>query len=74
MTGAGLREWRRRHGLTQARAAECLGIQTVTVSQYERGLRRVPDSVALLCGAYNILADIGNSTQQTLAALTQVGE
>ncbi|QMV33234.1 hypothetical protein 23F_00074 [Ralstonia phage Gerry] len=69
MTGFGLREWRRQHGLTQARAAECLGIQAVTVSQYERGVRRVPNTVALLCGAYNVFAHVGSSTEQTLTVL-----
>ncbi|QMV33307.1 hypothetical protein KMC51_gp50 [Ralstonia phage Gervaise] len=64
-----MRLWRRRHGLTQARAAECLGLQAVTVSQYERGVRRVPHVVALLCGAYNHLAGMGNSTETTLTAL-----
>lgn len=69
MTGPDLRQWRRRHGLTQARAAECLGIQAVTVSQYERGVRRVPHVVALLCGAYNVFAGMGISTETTLTAL-----
>lgn len=69
MTGLDLRQWRRRHGLTQARAAECLGLQAVTVSQYERGVRRVPHVVALLCGAYNHLADMGSSTETALTAL-----
>lgn len=69
MTGAGLRHWRRRHGLTQALAAERLGIQAVTVSQYERGVRRVPNVVALLCAAYNHLAGIGYSTDRALTAL-----
>ncbi|CAH0532126.1 hypothetical protein UAM5_00009 [Ralstonia phage UAM5] len=59
MTGAGLRAWRRRHGLTQAQAAECLGIQAVTVSQYERGVRRTPNTVALLCAAYDDLFGVG---------------
>ncbi|QMV33025.1 hypothetical protein 3Fb_00022 [Ralstonia phage Eline] len=69
MTGAGMRAWRQSHGLTQARAAECLGIQAVTVSQYERGVRRVPNTVALLCGAYNYITDMGYSTEQTLTVL-----
>lgn len=64
-----MRLWRRRHGLTQARAAECLGLQPVTVSQYERGVRRVPNVVALLCGAYNYLTDMGYSTEQTMTVL-----
>ncbi|MGA0525079.1 helix-turn-helix domain-containing protein [Escherichia coli] len=69
MTGPDLRQWRRRHGLTQARAAECLGLQAVTVSQYERGVRRVPNVFALLCGAYNYITDMGYSTEQTLTVL-----
>lgn len=64
-----MRLWRRRHGLTQARAAECLGLQAVTVSQYERGVRRVPHVVALLCGAYNVFAGMSISTETTLTAL-----
>lgn len=57
MTGESMRAWRRRHGLTQAQAAECLGLQPVTISQYERGVRRLPNTVALLCATYDCLSD-----------------
>lgn len=69
MTGAGLRDWRRRHGLTQALAADRLGIQAVTVSQYERGVRRVPNTVALLCGAYQHLVAKGYTITDAWAEL-----
>lgn len=34
-----------------------------------RQWRRVPHVVALLCGAYNYLTDMGYSTEQTLTVL-----
>jgi len=36
-TGADLRAWRQRRGLTQSRLARLLGVEVFTVSRWERG-------------------------------------
>lgn len=55
--------WRKALGLTQAEAADALGISKPTVENYERGVRRdtggaveIPKHIALACAAiYNNL-------------------
>lgn len=55
MTGAELRDWRRRLGWTQAQAGQALGLKPTgdgsscdAIRHYESGRREVPDTVALL--------------------------
>lgn len=50
--------WRKVMGLTQAQAAEALGISKPTIENYERGTRRdngapveIPKHIALACAA-----------------------
>lgn len=40
-----LRAWRKAQGLTQAQAAELLGVAEVTLGKYERGDRPVPEKI-----------------------------
>ena len=42
-------EWRARHGLTLAAAAQALGLTTRTISAYGTGARPVPRYIALAC-------------------------
>lgn len=58
MTPTEFRDWRKRLGLSQARAAEALGLGRSTVEQYDSGKRRdrdepvkIPRTVALACAA-----------------------
>ena len=58
MSPEAFKAWRRQMGLTQAGAAEALGISVPTVENYERGTRRengnpvvIPKPVALACTA-----------------------
>ncbi|WP_454917441.1 helix-turn-helix domain-containing protein [Xanthobacter sediminis] len=50
--------WRKVMGLTQAQAAEALGVSKPTIENYERGIRRdngapveIPLHIALACAA-----------------------
>jgi len=51
MTGANLKAWRLRLGLTQRQAAEMLGVSAVTLSAWEIGRFRIkqPGLLALAC-------------------------
>lgn len=58
MTADEFKEWRKVMGLSQAKAAEALGISKPTVENYERGSRRedsrpvvIPLNIALACSA-----------------------
>jgi DNA-binding XRE family transcriptional regulator len=58
MTNEGFKTWRMMMDLTQARAAEMLGLSKPTIENYERGTRRdtgepvaIPPHVALACAA-----------------------
>lgn len=42
-------QWRARHGLSLAQAAQALGVTTRTVSAYGTGARPVPRYIALAC-------------------------
>lgn len=52
-----LRQRRRDLGLTQAAMAERLGVDTMTVSRWERGKHPIPRSVALAIGAPPVAAN-----------------
>lgn len=56
MTPQEFHAWRERHGMTQAAAAEALGLavsidgrSSDAVRHYEKGRRQIPRSIALLC-------------------------
>jgi len=49
------RRWRRRHGLTVARAAEALGLSPRMVAYYESGRSYIPLTVALACRGWEAL-------------------
>jgi len=42
MTREDLKKWRRRNDYSQARLAKALGVDVMTVSRWETGLRAVP--------------------------------
>jgi transcriptional regulator with XRE-family HTH domain len=42
MTPEDLQAWRREQSLSQARLATLLGVDVMTVSRWERGLREIP--------------------------------
>jgi transcriptional regulator with XRE-family HTH domain len=39
--------WRKQQGLTQKKLAECLGVDVMTVSRWERGVRGIPTHLPL---------------------------
>lgn len=49
------RSWRIRHGLSQARAADALGISGRMVKYYEEGRHMVPKTILLACKGYDAL-------------------
>lgn len=51
----GLRRWRNRHGLTQARAARALGLSLRMYQNYEGGRHLLPLTVALACRGWSVL-------------------
>lgn len=42
--------WRVKNGMTQAQAAEVLGVAKGTLKNWEQGLRRIPTTIELLIG------------------------
>ncbi len=42
MTPVELRTWRAQAGLSQGQLSACLGVDIMTVSRWERGLRSIP--------------------------------
>lgn len=55
LTPESFRAWRAKHGLSQARAAEALGISDRMVKYYEDGSHLVPKTVMLACTGYDAL-------------------
>ncbi|KAA0971212.1 helix-turn-helix transcriptional regulator [Aureimonas fodinaquatilis] len=58
MTPESFKDWRKQMGLTQATAAQALGVSKPTIENYERGTRRdngdpviIPLHIALACRA-----------------------
>lgn len=58
MTADDFKAWRKAMNLSQAKAAEALGVSKPTIENYERGRRRedgrpveIPKTVALACAA-----------------------
>jgi DNA-binding XRE family transcriptional regulator len=49
VTAADIRAWRARLHITQAAAAELLGINRATLNRYETGKQAVPVAIALAC-------------------------
>lgn len=75
MTNDDFREWRKRHKLSQERAAQLLGIGRTTLKYYERGQRPdreavlIPQPVALACLALDmgdiLMRTVGNPPAET---------
>jgi len=47
MTSKELKAWRQKNGYSQARLAKALGVITLTVSRWERGVREIPSFLYL---------------------------
>jgi transcriptional regulator with XRE-family HTH domain len=47
MTGDDLILWRKKQGLTQRELAQSLGVDVMTVSRWERGVRGIPPLLPL---------------------------
>ena len=51
-------DWRRRHGLSLAKAAEALGLARRTVAYYSNGDRPVPKAILLACKGWEAGMDL----------------
>jgi DNA-binding XRE family transcriptional regulator len=49
------RNWRAKHGLSQAKAADALGVSDRMVKYYEDGSHMIPKTVMLACRGYDAL-------------------
>ena len=58
MTGKELKEWRNKHGLTQAQLAKHLGVAWATVARWEIDVRKIPPYLHLA------LTTIANNLQK----------
>lgn len=47
MTSNDLKKWRKRNGYSQSQLAKALGVITITVSRWERGVREIPSFLHL---------------------------
>lgn len=47
MTSRELQEWRKRNGFSQSQLARVLDVDSITVSRWERGVRKIPSFLHL---------------------------
>jgi DNA-binding XRE family transcriptional regulator len=60
MTGKELQAWRRKWGLTQEKLALCLGVNRITITRWETGVRPIPSFLFLALEALeNRIKEVG---------------
>ena len=47
MTPGDLKKWRVKHGFSQSQLGKVLGVLTISVSRWERGVRKIPSFLHL---------------------------
>ena len=57
MTPKALKAWRKENGYSQARLAKVLGVATMTVSRWERGVREIPSFLHLALNSLELKGD-----------------
>jgi len=57
MAPESLQEWRRRQGISQGKLATLLGVNVMTVSRWERGVREIPPFLHLALLAIEFVPD-----------------
>jgi hypothetical protein len=56
-------EWRLRHGLSLAKAAEALGISRRMVAYYSNGEKKLPKPILLACRGWEVSAGVSQAAQ-----------
>ena len=64
MTPQDLKKWREKNGYTQRQLAKALGVITISVSRWERGVREIPSFLHLALFGLECMGKKGGEQQK----------